>query len=68
MIVSLLIDSNRRTGIDRAERKKSIVNRSIDEIELRLKPIEKFVQTARNDLPGIRVSELSARCPSRCSS
>jgi hypothetical protein len=47
MIVALLIDSNRRAGIDRAEREKRFVNRSIDETELRLKPIEKFAQHAQ---------------------
>jgi hypothetical protein len=62
-LFALLIHSNRRAGIDRAERKKSIVNRSIDEIELRLEAVEKFVQTTRNDLPSIRVSQFSAQLP-----
>jgi hypothetical protein len=62
-LFALLIHSNRRARIDRAECEKKYRKSIDDEIQFRLDPIEKFVQTARNDLTGIRVSQLSAQLP-----
>ena len=57
----LLIDSNRRTGTDGAERKESIVDALIDLIQFGLESIKELMQTARDDLTGIRVSQLGAQ-------
>jgi hypothetical protein len=58
----LLIDANRRTDIDRAE-SKNVVGTLIDEIQLRLEPIEELVPIPGNDLAVVSVSQLSTQLP-----
>ena len=47
-----------RLGVDHADGKKRIENRAVNEIELRLKRIEKFMQPLRNDLPRVGICQL----------
>jgi len=51
----------RRGRADRPKREESIEDALVDEVQIGLKRVEKFVQAARDDLLDIRVGKLRAQ-------
>ena len=59
--LNLLIGAIRRAGTDGAKREESVEDTLIYEIQLGLKAVEKFMQTALDDMLGVRICQLGAQ-------